>query len=47
LARRYIERYLETLKENGGWREEDGWMVKRDMYGDVREVYKRSAINPF
>jgi hypothetical protein len=35
-----LEIYLETLKDNGGWREEDGWMVKRDMYGDVRDLHK-------
>jgi hypothetical protein len=35
-----LESYLETLKENGGWKEEDGWMVKRDMYGDVRDLRK-------
>lgn len=41
-----VESMLRKAKEND-WKEEDGWMVKRNMYGDVIDVYKRSAINPF
>jgi hypothetical protein len=29
---------LKKAKEND-WKEEDGWMVKRDIYGNVRSVY--------
>jgi hypothetical protein len=29
---------LKKAKEND-WKEEDGWMVKRDIYGNVRGVY--------
>jgi hypothetical protein len=34
-----VESMLKKAKEND-WKEEDGWMVKRDMYGNVRDVYK-------
>jgi hypothetical protein len=34
-----LESYLKTLKGNGEWKEEDGWMVKRDFYGNPINVY--------